>query len=51
VVNSSQGGGSKDTWVLREAALGEDILEDMRQKLAELGPKLGQRYMKEERSS
>ena len=51
VVNSSQGGGSKDTWVLREGALGEDILEDMRQKLAELGPKLGQRYIKQERSS
>ena len=29
VVNSSQGGGSKDTWVLREGSLGEDILEEM----------------------
>lgn len=29
VVNSSQGGGSKDTWVLREGAIGEDILEEM----------------------
>jgi len=29
VVNSSQGGGSKDTWVLREGSIGEDILEEM----------------------
>ena len=51
VVNSSQGGGSKDTWVLREGGIGEDVLEEMRQKIAELGPKLGQPYAREERSS
>jgi len=51
VVNSSQGGGSKDTWVLREGAIGDEVLEEMRQKLKALGPKLGSRYAKEERSS
>jgi uncharacterized circularly permuted ATP-grasp superfamily protein len=30
VVNSSQGGGSKDTWVLREAASAEGLLEEVR---------------------
>ena len=29
VVNSSQGGGSKDTWVLREGEFGDELLEDM----------------------
>jgi len=43
VVNSSQGGGSKDTWVLREGAIGDDVLEEMREKLAELGPRLASR--------
>lgn len=48
VVNSSQGGGSKDTWVLREGAIGHEVLEEMRQKLSALGPKL---YAREERTS
>jgi uncharacterized circularly permuted ATP-grasp superfamily protein len=34
VVNSSQGGGSKDTWVLRDGEVGEELLEDMRKELA-----------------
>ena len=29
VVNSSQGGGSKDTWVLREGEFGDDLIEDL----------------------
>ncbi len=33
VVNSSQGGGSKDTWVLREGTIGDDLLEEMRKEL------------------
>src|SRR6202795_1750745 len=33
VVNSSQGGGSKDTWVLREGELGGDLIEEVRQEL------------------
>jgi uncharacterized circularly permuted ATP-grasp superfamily protein len=36
VVNSSQGGGSKDTWVLREGAFGDDLLEEMRKDLTSL---------------
>jgi uncharacterized circularly permuted ATP-grasp superfamily protein len=32
VVNSSQGGGSKDTWVLRDAAVGEELLEEVRKE-------------------
>ncbi len=33
VVNSSQGGGSKDTWVLREGTVAEELLEEVRGKL------------------
>ena len=33
VVNSSQGGGSKDTWVLREGEFAEDLLEEARKEL------------------
>jgi uncharacterized circularly permuted ATP-grasp superfamily protein len=33
VVNSSQGGGSKDTWVLREGELGGDLIDEVRQEL------------------
>jgi uncharacterized circularly permuted ATP-grasp superfamily protein len=35
VVNSSQGGGSKDTWVLRDGN-GEELLEEVRKELAPL---------------
>ena len=51
VVNSSQGGGSKDTWVLREGAIDDDVLEEMRQKLKALGPRLGNRFANEEPTS
>lgn len=34
VVNSSQGGGSKDTWVLRDGEVGEELLEEMRREIA-----------------
>jgi uncharacterized circularly permuted ATP-grasp superfamily protein len=33
VVNSSQGGGSKDTWVLREGELGGDLIDEVRHEL------------------
>jgi uncharacterized circularly permuted ATP-grasp superfamily protein len=33
VVNSSQGGGSKDTWVLREGELAEDLLEEAQKEV------------------
>jgi uncharacterized circularly permuted ATP-grasp superfamily protein len=33
VVNSSQGGGSKDTWVLRDGELGGELIEEVRQEL------------------
>lgn len=33
VVNSSQGGGSKDTWVLREGEFAEELLEEARKEL------------------
>jgi uncharacterized circularly permuted ATP-grasp superfamily protein len=36
VVNSSQGGGSKDTWVLREGELGGDLNDEVRQELSVL---------------
>jgi uncharacterized circularly permuted ATP-grasp superfamily protein len=35
-VNSSQGGGSKDTWVLREGELGGDLNDEVRQELSVL---------------
>ena len=33
VVNSSQGGGSKDTWVLREPESGRSVAEELRKEL------------------
>jgi len=34
VVNSSQGGGSKDTWVLRDSdAFGDQVPDEMRREL------------------
>jgi uncharacterized circularly permuted ATP-grasp superfamily protein len=33
VVNSSQGGGSKDTWVLRDGAFEDELPEEMRREL------------------
>jgi uncharacterized circularly permuted ATP-grasp superfamily protein len=33
VVNSSQGGGSKDTWVLRDGNFGEEVLEEVSKEL------------------
>ncbi len=33
VVNSSQGGGSKDTWVLRENEFAEELLEEARKEI------------------
>ena len=34
VVNSSQGGGSKDTWVLRSTKAGEELADEVRTELA-----------------
>jgi uncharacterized circularly permuted ATP-grasp superfamily protein len=48
VVNSSQGGGSKDTWVLREGAIGEDLLEEMRKELTSFTSDANQRLGKQE---
>src|ERR1700676_2058450 len=41
VVNSSQGGGSKDTWVLREGEIGEELLEEMRKDLSATAVRFG----------
>jgi uncharacterized circularly permuted ATP-grasp superfamily protein len=51
VVNSSQGGGSKDTWVLREGAIGEDILEEMSKELTSLHSDAAQRFSMPDRTA
>ncbi|HTC40475.1 MAG TPA: circularly permuted type 2 ATP-grasp protein [Candidatus Acidoferrales bacterium] len=51
VVNSSQGGGSKDTWVLREGAIGEDILEEMSKELTSLHSDVAQRFSMPDRTA
>jgi len=51
VVNSSQGGGSKDTWVLREGANGDDLLEEMRKELTSFTSEANQRLAREERTA
>ena len=51
VVNSSQGGGSKDTWVLREGAVGEELLEEMRQQLTHASSEPGARIAREGRTA
>ena len=43
VVNSSQGGGSKDTWVLREPESGAQLLEEVRKELGSVGLRTGAR--------
>jgi uncharacterized circularly permuted ATP-grasp superfamily protein len=42
VVNSSQGGGSKDTWVLRDPEVGDDLNEDIRKELSVVTKEIGQ---------
>jgi uncharacterized circularly permuted ATP-grasp superfamily protein len=49
VVNSSQGGGSKDTWVLREGEFGEELMEEVRKELSVIGPQGKLRVPREER--
>jgi uncharacterized circularly permuted ATP-grasp superfamily protein len=49
VVNSSQGGGSKDTWVLREGEFGEELMEEVRKELSVIGPQGKHRVPREER--
>jgi len=51
VVNSSQGGGSKDTWVLREGEAGTELLEDVREQLGALASELGPRRTLREKAS
>jgi len=51
VVNSSQGGGSKDTWVLREGELGGDLIDEVREELNVLASELGPRSPVQEKSS
>ncbi|MGB2636954.1 MAG: circularly permuted type 2 ATP-grasp protein [Candidatus Acidiferrum sp.] len=51
VVNSSQGGGSKDTWVLRDGAFGEDILEEMSKELTSFNSNAAQRFSIPERTA
>jgi uncharacterized circularly permuted ATP-grasp superfamily protein len=40
VVNSSQGGGSKDTWVLREGKFGEESVEDVRREISTMASEI-----------
>src|SRR5579863_4433810 len=49
VVNSSQGGGSKDTWVLREGEFGEELMEEVRKELSVIGSQGKLRVPREER--
>jgi len=51
VVNSSQGGGSKDTWVLRQGALGDELLEEMHKQLTSFASGPGPRLAREERTA
>jgi uncharacterized circularly permuted ATP-grasp superfamily protein len=51
VVNSSQGGGSKDTWVLREPESGAQLLEDVRKELGSVGPELVRELPREDRTA
>ena len=51
VVNSSQGGGSKDTWVLREGAIGDDILEEMSKELTSFNSDAAQRFSRPDRTA
>jgi len=47
VVNSSQGGGSKDTWVLRDSNFGEELLEEVSKQLTSLGSVTNHRLIKQ----
>jgi uncharacterized circularly permuted ATP-grasp superfamily protein len=47
VVNSSQGGGSKDTWVLCEPESSTELLEEVRKELGSVAPGLGREYCRE----
>jgi uncharacterized circularly permuted ATP-grasp superfamily protein len=49
IVNSSQGGGSKDTWVLREGSIGEDILEEVSKELTSFTSDANSRLARPER--
>jgi uncharacterized circularly permuted ATP-grasp superfamily protein len=51
VVNSSQGGGSKDTWVLREPESGAQLLEQVRRELGSVGPELVRELPREDRTA
>jgi uncharacterized circularly permuted ATP-grasp superfamily protein len=51
IVNSSQGGGSKDTWVLREGAIGDELLEEMRKDLNSLACDATHRLAAKERTA
>jgi len=51
VVNSSQGGGSKDTWVLREGEFGEELMEEVRKELSVMTPQGKLRIGHEERTA
>ena len=50
VVNSSQGGGSKDTWVLRDGQPGDDLIDEVRQELKTLASELSPRSSQEKTS-
>ena len=51
VVNSSQGGGSKDTWVLREGAIGDDILRKSAKSLRSFNSDAAQRFSRPDRTA
>jgi uncharacterized circularly permuted ATP-grasp superfamily protein len=51
VVNSSQGGGSKDTWVLRDSNIGEELLEEVSKELTSLTSVTNRRLARREHSA
>lgn len=50
VVNSSQGGGSKDTWVLRDGNAGEELPDEVRKELTSISSDAAQRLTRPDRT-
>lgn len=51
VVNSSQGGGSKDTWVLRGGTVREDLLEEVRKEFTSFTPDVNRPFTRSEHTA
>ena len=51
VVNSSQGGGSKDTWVLRGGTVREDLLEEVRKEFTSFTPDANRPFTRSEHTA